>query len=480
MSAVLEEQRPALRPFAELRAESGFAWSCRTAEVEYGRVVRACETSGSDRGEYAAHMKSHGLAPVKSAYERPKPWAPPRPVRVYAPKPMAAGERCEWVKTTGGHHEIPARMDGDTYVPASGEWIPAVSEQREGTVWSVATSASEWWILPDGDESRPVLVKRAGKRGWPHKEGELYEVIGAADSARANVLRAELIRKRGIFAVVDCVTRGSTWGYGGGSEQTYVKWHSDPSCPEAEGKDRYDREAHGHAYGYGCDEWGTRAWSPIQVAIALTSGKQAPSALCATCIVNLDVESPAEVPAVDDSPASVAPEPVPEADGALFVSDVEDGAHSAVYEVSYPDGERAAYADMLGPGATIRVLWGGHTLTPELCAQVREAVTAWRAGFDPATGIGPDDQTWRILCSRSTPDKRRDYALMSARRAYDDAIRAAGDVLAADLEAAGDELALQRAAREYEAEARSVAREACRRVCGDVEAAYAAETAVPA
>lgn len=427
MTAVLEE-RPALVPFAELRAESGFAWSCRTAEVEYGRVVRACETSGSDRGEYAAHMKSHGHAPVKSAYERPKPWAPPRPVRVYAPKPMAAGERCEWVKTTEGHREIPARMDGDTYVPASGEWIPAVSETRAGVVWSVATTASEWWVLPDDDPGHPVLVKRHGKRfDFKRGEGDLYEVAGAADSARANVLRAELIRKRGIFAVVDCVTRGSTWGYGGGDERTYVKWHSDSSCPDAEGKDRYDRETHGHAYGYGCDEWGTRAWSPIQVAIALTSGKQAPGELCAMCIAGLDVDSPAQVPARDDSPASEAPIPAPETGGtgALFVSDVEDGAHSAVYEVSYPDGERAAYADMLGPSGTIRVLWGGQVLTDELCAQVREAVTAWRASFDPATGIGPDDQTWRILCTRGTPDKRRDYALMCARRAYDEAVRAA-------------------------------------------------------
>lgn len=55
-----------------------------------------------------------------------------------------------------------------------------------------------------------------------------------------------------------------------------------------------------------------------------------------------------------------------------------------------------------------------------------------------------------------------------------------GAVLAADLGAAGDELMLQRAARQYEAEARFMAGEAYRRVCGDIEAAYAAETAVPA
>lgn len=270
---------PAPAPEPEPEPGTGFTWSC------------ACGAGGTDRDGYAAHHKEHGRRPPATAWQPWQPWKAPRPGKPREPRPADPGQRITWVR------ETPGRWEGRTYsdsweVTEPGTWIPPVSETRQGTVWSVATTATEWWVLPDDDPQRPVLVRRSGKRsGFTRREGDLYEVAGYADRARANVLRAEEIRRRGIYPVLDYVSEGY-WNHRDRRREdgrAYVKWHSDPDCPLAEGKERYDRQRHGYAAGYYCGEWpGRCGWTPIDVAISLTRGKDDGS-LCTACITGLPV-----------------------------------------------------------------------------------------------------------------------------------------------------------------------------------------------
>jgi hypothetical protein len=300
-----------LRPLAEVRAGTGFAWSCRQGRVESGQLTEVHQITSGDRKEYERHMHGHGRKPPKSGYEpwKPwKPWKPPRPAREYAPKPMDPGQRVEWVTVTEAHHENPGYLAADgAYVPASGAWIGETRQARTGVIWSVADTASAWWVQPDDDPARPVYVKRAGKswRDRSYGEGTLYEVPGAAETARANVLRGELVRRRGIFPVVDAVINGHTGNYygNGSNKRVSVMWHSDPACPRAQGKERYDPGSPGFAYSF-CSGRDV-PWTPLDVAEVLASGGQPPSGLCPDCIVNLALDRPA-APVV-----TAAPEPDP-------------------------------------------------------------------------------------------------------------------------------------------------------------------------
>jgi hypothetical protein len=297
-----------LRPLAEVRAATGFAWSCRQGRVENGELTEVHQITSGDRREYERHMRGHGLKPPKSGYEPWKPWKPPRPAQEYTPKPMDPGQRVEWVTVTEAHHENPGYLAADgTYVPASGAWIEETRQARTGDIWSVADTASAWWVVPDDDPARPVYVRRAGKswRDRSYGEGTLYEVPGAADAARANVLRGELVRRRGIFPVVDAVINDHTGDYygNGSNKRVSVVWHSDPACPRAQGKERHDPGSPGFAYGYRSGR--DIPWTPLDVAEVLADGGQPPSCLCLDCIVNLDPDRPA-MPV-----ATAAPEPEP-------------------------------------------------------------------------------------------------------------------------------------------------------------------------
>src|SRR5437867_2615259 len=85
---------------------------------------------------------------------------PPR--REYRPRPMDPGQRVTWTVTIPGRWERPGHMEGDTYIGPSGKWIEAVTYTREGVIWSVATSASSWWVTPVDDPVSPVVVRRQG------------------------------------------------------------------------------------------------------------------------------------------------------------------------------------------------------------------------------------------------------------------------------------------------------------------------------
>jgi hypothetical protein len=280
-----------LRPLPELRSESGFAWACRQARVEDGRITEIHQITSSDRDEYDRHMRSHGRRPVNRAYEPWKPWKAPRPVREYKPKPMDAGQPVQWVKVTPAHWE---GRNWDDPATSPGQWIEEVRETRTGVIWSVADVESAWWVQPDDNPARPVYVKRAGKSDWPRKAGDLYENPGVAEAARANLLRGEVVRQRGIFPVIDS-QNSLRWG----TTYVHVVWHSDPDCPRAAGKEPYDPANHpkGDVTGYqpfgrGMRKLGQQRWTPEDIADVLISGEQAPGDLCPTCITGIDVDSP--------------------------------------------------------------------------------------------------------------------------------------------------------------------------------------------
>lgn len=274
-----------LLPLPELRAAEGFGWACRQA-VTCDRgyfYATVCETSGSTREGYLAHMREYHPRTVrqnqlKITYD-PKPWKAPRATREYQPKPLSPGEPVKYTRITGGHHE-------GEYNPARprDSWIPEVREARTGTVWSVADSPSALYVLPDDDPAHPVYVRRAGKHTLSRAEGEWYEVPGAAERDRRNLLRAETIRARGIFPVF----RTEKGWRPADTDERHVTWHSDPSCPRIGDDQPYDPAEHGPAHGYHTPRHGT--WTTTDVALTLTRPGQPPSCLCKDCITGLPVQ----------------------------------------------------------------------------------------------------------------------------------------------------------------------------------------------
>jgi hypothetical protein len=220
----------------------------------------------------------------------------------------------------------------------------------------VADTASAWWVQPDDDPARPVYVKRAGKswRDRSYGEGVLYEVPGVAEAARANAIRAEAVRARGVFPVIDSQSASYDGYRSAATSRIFVVWHSDPQCPRAAGKDRYDPgdRPQGIVHGYQTQGRAIRTlgqprWTVLDVADALVSGEQAPGCLCPDCIVNLDTDHPAtpiatRTPEAADTPGTATE---PDAGTGESVGRAEPGSTRARtrFAVSLPrpatDGE---------------------------------------------------------------------------------------------------------------------------------------------
>jgi hypothetical protein len=216
---------------------------------------------------------------------KPQMWkAPAR--REYKPKDMDPGQVIVWSVTIPGYWTIPAHMDGDTYTGPAGTWIPEDRYERIGTIWSVATSPNSWWVTPDDDMGNPVVVRRQGKKfSLDRREGELYETrehLGWRDALR----RAENVRKRGIFAVVE--GERQPWGYsrydyGKREMDKVISWHADTDCPLAEGKPRDDGSGYSpDRSGPGYGDW--NALTAADVLIGRTN-HQVPSSFCKHCIM---------------------------------------------------------------------------------------------------------------------------------------------------------------------------------------------------
>jgi hypothetical protein len=178
-----------------------------------------------------------------------------------------------------GRWTIPAHMEGDVYRGPSGEYIEPYRYTRTGTVWSVATSATCWWVVPDDDPRNPVIVRRHGRK-FPldHREGELYQTR-EHEGWREAIRRAENVRRRGIFAVVDSEHTSRSW-MGRGETWKNIAWHAAPQCPAAEGKRRDD----------------SREWDVHSIVDVLTGrvNRQVPSSFCQHCIMLEAADEPTE------------------------------------------------------------------------------------------------------------------------------------------------------------------------------------------
>ncbi len=368
-----------LRPLAEVHDETGFAWSCRRSRAENGRLTEIHQITSGDRDEYERHMRTHGRKPPKSAYEPWKPWKAPRPAREYTPKPMDPGQHAEWVKVTEGHRENLGYLAEDgTYVPASGAWVEETRQARTGVIWSVADTASAWWVQPDDDPMHPVYVKRTGK-GWRDRtygEGTLYEVPGVAEAARTNIRRAEAIRKRGIFPVIDMQSSDYGSYHSPGTTHIFVVWHSDSQCPRAAGKDHYDPDnrPQGIVYGYQPEGRGVRSlvqprWTVLDIADTLLSGEQAPSCLCPDCIVNL----------APDHPAAPAPASTPEPADAPGAAIEPYAATDVPLPRAEPGGmpARTRFAVSLPPPATDGEFLNSCARLGDVLQSLADQVSSW-------------------------------------------------------------------------------------------------------
>ena len=115
---------------------------------------------------------------------------------------MDPGQRVTWTVKVPGRWTIPAHMDGDVYHGPTGKWIKAVSYTRTGIIWSVATSASCWWVQPDDDPATPWSSAGRARSSLATPGGRALESRERA-GWRDGIRRAENVRRRGVFAVVD-------------------------------------------------------------------------------------------------------------------------------------------------------------------------------------------------------------------------------------------------------------------------------------
>jgi hypothetical protein len=183
---------------------------------------------------------------------------------------MDPGQPVTWTVNVEGRWTEPARFDGDVYRGPSGQYIKPYSYTRTGTVWSMATSASCWWVVPDDDLRNPVIVRRHGKKfSLDHHEGDLHQTREHEGWHEA-IRRAENVRRRGVYAVVDSEYTSRSWS-GPGTTWKNVAWHTDQDCPAADGKPRDDST-----------EWDVHA---IVDVLTGRVNRQVPSSFCQHCIM---------------------------------------------------------------------------------------------------------------------------------------------------------------------------------------------------
>jgi hypothetical protein len=223
-----------------------------------------------------------------NATRKPTMWQVP-PRREYNPKAMDAGQRVTWHVRIDGHYANPPRFEGGEYRGGTG-WVDAVTYTREGTVWSVATSASAWWVVPDDEPGNPVVVRRAGKsyrHGWP--EGALYQ-SREHEHWRDAMRRAENVRRLGVFAVIERTDPGR-YDYASrrhGSDTHTLCWHADQDCPDAASKQRWDGQGYAHnSHGPDGARWSAHSIASVLIGVTEYGGNLP---VCSRCVL-------AEVPA---------------------------------------------------------------------------------------------------------------------------------------------------------------------------------------
>lgn len=279
------------------RDEAGFAWTCRTPRLKGGdgydraQVAEVCDITSGDRDWYEQHQARHGRTAL-GLPKMPGPWKPPPP-KAYEPKPLDPGQPVKWTHHVPGHWERPDGTPATDPVTGgiTGQWVEGVTRIRTGTIWSAgpASASTSWWAVPDDDPAEPVVIRRHGK-GFDFKlsEGDLYQADGWGAGWRDGIRRAENVRKRGIYPVVQDVIKSgySSWSGGRRPDEKIIRWHADPDCPVAAGGVRDDGQ--GFAY--------DRDWDINQVVDVLVGRRQVGGQppFCGQCIM---LDAPARTPA---------------------------------------------------------------------------------------------------------------------------------------------------------------------------------------
>jgi hypothetical protein len=183
--------------------------------------------------------------------------------REYQPKPLDPGQPVSWTRATPGH------WTGEQW--GDGEWVPGATTERTGVIWSAGPHPRGLWVTPDDAPDYPVQVtmptpKRAEQGAVP---GETM----TAEAARLATQRAENVRQRGVYSVVQD-TRPVRGSWPARTENVY-RWHADPDCPDAAGKDR----------AAGSDPFGRySARGVLAMLTGETTEGNSPSWLCRRCV----------------------------------------------------------------------------------------------------------------------------------------------------------------------------------------------------
>ena len=152
-------------------------------------------------------------------------------------------------------------------------------------MWSVATSASAWWVVPDDEPGNAVVIRRAGKsyrHHWP--EGTLYQ-SREHEGWREAIRRAENVRRRGVFAVIDRTDPGRyDYATRRNTADTHtVIWHTDAECPDAAAKQRWDGQGYvRNSHGPDGARWSAHAIASVLAGVT-EYGTSLP--VCARCVL---------------------------------------------------------------------------------------------------------------------------------------------------------------------------------------------------
>jgi hypothetical protein len=136
-----------------------FAWSCRKVELA-ADIPFVCSEMGTDRGEYEAHMRAHGLIAPKL----------PTPIRLRKGAPAAKLGKLpvspfKWVHW---HEEKRGQWQEGRGCPLIGE------ADRKGQFWSEGPDPHSIWVVPlhpapweaPGRPTKPVCLYDHGNGTW--------------------------------------------------------------------------------------------------------------------------------------------------------------------------------------------------------------------------------------------------------------------------------------------------------------------------
>jgi hypothetical protein len=125
---------------AEVRQLAGqgslFAWRCDHIEPGGALGPRICAETGTDREQYAAHMKAHGRAPVRGeTYQRVRPQRKQRPA-TFAPAEVPVFKFLRWTERKYGEWQ-------------AGAGNPLIGEaERHGQFLSEGPHPHSVWVIP--------------------------------------------------------------------------------------------------------------------------------------------------------------------------------------------------------------------------------------------------------------------------------------------------------------------------------------------